>query len=73
MLFMDMLFERGMLLKDIILLGIFRGGASGAGWSSGKDMVDHGRSRAGMAAKMNLKNKYLQNMEMYYEKFWKNM
>lgn len=56
MLFMDMLFESGMLLKDII--GPFRGGASGAGWSSRNDMVDHGRSRAGMAAKTNVKNEY---------------
>lgn len=58
MLFMDMLFDSGMLLKDIILLGLFRGGASGAGWSSGNDMVDHGRSRAGMAAKIKIKNEY---------------
>lgn len=31
MLLMDMLLDSGLLLKDIILLGIFRGGARGAG------------------------------------------
>lgn len=49
MLLMDMLLDSGLLLKDMILLGLFREGARGAGWSSGMEMADHGRSRAGRA------------------------
>lgn len=55
MLLMDKLLDSGLLLKDMILLGLFREGARGAGWSSGMEMADHGRSRAGRAKQINSK------------------
>lgn len=58
MLLMDMLLDSGLLLKDMILPGLFRGGARGAGWSSGTEMADHGRSRAGRAKQINNKWSY---------------
>ncbi len=72
MLLMDMLLDSGMLLKDMILLGLFRGGARGAGWSSGTEMADHGRSRAGKAKHINkITWSYLWNKAEIH-KTWRN-